>query len=75
MAYYELVNLSTGNWIGEYSTREAALEQVQIACQRRGPDSIATIGLGYHDDQGHAELIAEGDELVGLALHPRRIPA
>jgi hypothetical protein len=67
MAFYELVNLSSGNRVGDYATEREALCEAWAAVQRRGPGALATIGLGYQDDQGTGRLIAEGDALVRLA--------
>lgn len=67
MAYYTLVNLCSGNRIGEFDTEGEALRDVQDAKRRRGPEDIAAIALAREDDQGKVTIIAEGDELVSLA--------
>lgn len=67
MAFYELVNLSSGNRVGDYATEHEALCDAWTAIQQRGPDAVATIALGYEDEWGLGHIIAEGDELVSRA--------
>ena len=66
LTFYVLVNLSSGNWIGEYETESAALAAVWDVVTVRGQDAVAALGLGCQDDTG-VRLIAEGEELVALA--------
>jgi len=75
MAFFELVNTSSGNRVGNYPTREEALLDVRAVIDRRGPDAVATIALGYAQDDGDGYVIAEGDELVELASHAGAVPA
>jgi hypothetical protein len=71
----QLVNLNSGNRIGELATEEEALRDVQVVKQRRGPKDIAAIALAHADDQGNLTIIAEGDELVHLAERASAIVA
>ena len=64
MSYCELVNLSSGNRIGEFDTEDEALNDVQDVKQRRGIKALAGIALTYTDDQGNVSIVAEGDELA-----------
>lgn len=66
MTFYTLVNLSSGTVVGDYDTEDAALAAVKDVVRRRGPEAVATIGLGRHDDDAIC-LIAEGDELAARA--------
>jgi len=67
MTYFELVNLSSGNRIGEFDSEEAALRDVRDVVKDRGPKAIAAIALTQEDDAGNGKILAEGDELVRLA--------
>ena len=69
MTYFELVNLSSGNRIGEFDSEEAALRDVRDVVQQRGPKAIAAIALTQEDDQGNGKILAEGDELARRAAH------
>jgi hypothetical protein len=66
MAYYELINLSSGNQIGEYNTEEEALLDVVTMLQRHGEKSLDAIALGQVDE-GHGKIIAEGPALAQRA--------
>jgi hypothetical protein len=67
---FELMELSTGNLVGIYSTREAALRDVAEAIRRGGPSAVESLALGEDDPTGATEgaLIAEGSELADLVL-------
>ncbi len=67
MAYFELVNLCSGNRIGEFDTEDEALRDVQAVKRRRGSDAIAAIALAREDEQGNVTTIAEGEELALLS--------
>ncbi len=70
MAYFELVNLSSGNLIGEFDTEWDALRDVITVVERRGPAALAGIALGEGDGSGRSRIIAEGGDLVRRArLH------
>ncbi len=70
MAYYELVNLASGNLVGDYDTEEEALADVRTMVARNGNSSVATIGLGRIDDEGCTTLVVEGTDLVARAERP-----
>jgi hypothetical protein len=67
MTYFELVNLCSGNQIGEFDTESEALRDVIAVVERRGPQALAGIALGEEDDSGHGRIIAEGFDLVRRA--------
>ena len=63
---FELVELSTGNLVGYYGTRRAALRDVLNAVNREGEASVETLALGCAAP-GEGGLIAKGRDLVQLA--------
>ena len=65
--YYELVNLSSGNRIGEFDTESEALQDVQAHYSRFGPQALSGIALTEQDEAGNGKIIAEGDELAARA--------
>jgi hypothetical protein len=67
VAFFELVNLGSGNRVGDYDTEEDALNDAWAVMLRRGPNAIATIALGFEGDDGKGWLIAEGPELAKRA--------
>jgi hypothetical protein len=69
MAYFEPVNLCSGNRVGEFDTEEEALRDVLAVKRRRGAEALAAIALAREDDQGNITTIAEGNELASLAEH------
>jgi hypothetical protein len=70
---FELMELSTGNLVGVYSTQEAALRDVLDAIERDGVEAIATLALAADDPTGQTDgrFIADGAELAAMVLHPR----
>ena len=69
--WYELWDSATGNRVGEYDTKEAALRAVVEDILRYGRDSEAMMHLGLLrcDPKGeHDGLIAEGARLASMAL-------
>jgi hypothetical protein len=65
---FELMELSTGNLVGVYSTQDAALRDVAEAIQRSGLDAVATLALAVDDPTGQTDgrLIADGAELAAM---------
>jgi hypothetical protein len=77
---YELWDHDSGNLLGVYQTEAAALQAVIEAIQNYGRDAdeVATLMLGFQDEQGNGGIIAAGAELAELALSqagPRRASA
>ena len=65
--YYELVNLTSGNRIGDYGAEEALLGDVHYLVRLRGAAAIAGIGFGQVDARGQRKILAVGKELLALA--------
>jgi hypothetical protein len=67
--FYELVNLSSGNRVGDYETDKEALSEVWAVLQRRGPRALDAIALIRQEDLSVTvgTLVAEGEDLVRLA--------
>jgi hypothetical protein len=63
---YELMELQTGNVIGEYATEEAALRDVADTIHRGGPAAVATLALGCLQ-HGRTAVIAKGAALARRA--------
>ena len=64
---YELWNTASGNRVGEFDSREAALASVQRTIRQHGTGMVEMLALGYEDEDGEGEVIARGAELVALA--------
>jgi len=64
---FELVDLETGNFVGMYSTEEAALRDVAEMIRSSGPAAVATLALGSDDPAPDGRVIAEGQELAERA--------
>jgi hypothetical protein len=64
MAFFELVNLSSGNLAGDYESESEAMLDVLARVARYGPGAAAAIGLVSVDDKGRRTILAEGEELV-----------
>jgi hypothetical protein len=67
---YELLNVETGNLIGTYPTRAEALAVVRELVRLNGLAYVESLALGYEDQRGNGEQIAEGAELAALARDP-----
>lgn len=65
---FELMELSTGNLVGVYSTQEAALRDVAEAIEHGGVEAVATLALAMDDPTGSTggTVIAEGAALADL---------
>ncbi len=77
---YELWDQDSGNLLGVYQTEAAALHAVLEAVQDYGRDAeeVATLMLGFQDEQGNGGVIVAGSELADRALSqagPRRASA
>lgn len=69
---FELMELSTGNLVGVYSTQEAALRDVAEAIEHGGAEAVATLALAMDDPTGATggTVIAEGAALADLVQRP-----
>lgn len=66
-AFYELMDIDTGNVVGFYASREEALSVVRSAFERFGESGIVDLSLGFQNEAGQMQLIAEGVALGELA--------
>ncbi len=74
---FELVDLETGNFVGMYSTEEAALLDVAEMIRSSGPEAVATLALGSDEPAPDGRVIAEGPALAERAAHavsPSEVP-
>jgi hypothetical protein len=69
---FELVNLSSGNRIGDYATEEEALLDIWSVIERRGPAAVASIALMHVLDDGSGKKGSEGEDLVHRARNAAR---
>ncbi len=67
---YELWDTETGNLIADYTDEDAALRAVRAGVSDEGPASWAAIELVRVESGGRRAPIAQGVDLVGLALAP-----
>ena len=74
---YELVDTSTGNWIGFHRTKQQALEAVVEMVDLWGEGAVANVALGHFPSGKPGKAIAEGPALLALARGAvgRRDPA
>ena len=66
---FELIDLRSGELIGEYDGRDEAL--LDIAGKVRAEGSLATAQLSlrwFDPNRGHSQEVARGERLVDLAL-------
>lgn len=68
MTTYELWDTDSSNLVGTYTTEEAALAIVRDSVVKHGPNVFRTIALGREDEQGELVPVAQGEELVRLAM-------
>jgi hypothetical protein len=64
---YELIDTSTGNWIGFHRTKHEALEAVLEVAGQWGEGAVANVALGRFVPGGPGKAIAEGPALLALA--------
>src|SRR5258707_649469 len=65
---YEIWDWETGNIVYAYATLDEALADVRAAANENGPETIATWFLQY-DDRSTGENIADGEDLIRLAMN------
>jgi hypothetical protein len=66
--YYELVDLDTANVVGFYESKEAALAIVRRSFELYGLRGIEDLALSEESPGGEGRLLAEGADLLRLAL-------
>lgn len=65
--FYELMDVDTGNVVGFYTSREEALAVVRSAFERFGAPGITDLLLGFQNELGEMQMVAEGTALGELA--------
>lgn len=65
---YELMDTDTANVVGFYETKEGALAIVRRAYEQYGLAGIEGLALSEEPSEGEKGLLAEGGELLRLAL-------
>lgn len=65
---YDLWDSESGNIIGTFPTREEALLVVREALSRHGVQYAESLLFGQEDARGHTKAIAQGKQLIDLAL-------
>lgn len=64
--HFELMDLASGNLVGDYDTQDDALEVVRQSLMRDGIQAVEQLGLASVDGS-EIVLIATNDELLALA--------
>lgn len=65
---FELWELESANLIADYETEEAALELVRTAVRAHGRDYVLTWELAIAPEDGDAETVASGEDLIERAF-------
>ena len=68
MAVYELWQMRTRNIVGSFATKAEALAVVRQAAEAQGETFVETLFLGHEDSNGRSRPIAQGPDLLRLAL-------
>ena len=66
--WYELMDLDTANVVGFYETQEDVLAMVRNAFERYGRTGVLDLALSENAADGSGVLVADGEELMRLAL-------
>ncbi len=66
---YELWDAESGNIVGTFETKEEALAIVRDTVARHGEAFATSFLLGQEDKAGRTRQIADGPDLVALAMH------
>ena len=65
---YELMQTSTGNIVGWYTSEEAALKDVMETIRLYGPEAVQGLALGVEDVTFQPRMVARGAQLADLAV-------
>ncbi|HEV8634388.1 MAG TPA: hypothetical protein VG370_09165 [Chloroflexota bacterium] len=68
MRCYRLVDLHTGERVGEFESEDAALFEVAARLRGRGREAALGLALTYCDPEGIGHVIADGATLADRAL-------
>ena len=71
---FELWSIASGNVVGYFNTEAAALAAVRDAFDHHGQEYVDGLALGREDSRGRSHAIAQGGELLKLALHAATKP-
>ena len=71
---YELWDMDSRNLIGGYDRKRDALDAVRKNVRQHGEQVVRGIALISIGPRGKGHVVAEGDELLRLALPDRAIP-
>jgi hypothetical protein len=61
---YQLLDTASGNYIGAYATRAAALASAREVFCLHGADYVSELALTHTDDQGNILNVIEGTALL-----------
>jgi hypothetical protein len=64
MGRFNLVDSSSGDLVGHYTSQQAAFAIVRSLIRMRGENAAGDLRLEYEDDDGHTWLLDAGDGLV-----------
>jgi hypothetical protein len=65
---YEIWETASGNRVGAYASMSAALDVIHRSVEKHGASYADTLILAREDDDGETELLAEGADLVKMAM-------
>ena len=65
---FQLWELESANLIADYDSEEAALDLVRTAVRRHGRDYVLSWELAVAPEDGDAETLACGEELIQRAF-------
>lgn len=66
-AYYELMDLDSGNVVGFFDTKDDAFATIRESYEQYGLAGIEDLALSEDSDGGDGVLLGEGQELLRLA--------
>ena len=69
VAFFELVNLTSGTRVAAYRTREEAVCDARSMLRRDGEHALDQLALGFEDDDGRRHIVVRGDALADLVEH------
>ena len=73
--YYALWDLRLGNQLATFRVEDEALEAVYQMIQVMPPPLLNELSLDREHEDGEIEIVADGPELLRLAIERHRVPA
>jgi hypothetical protein len=64
---YDLWDVESGNIVNTFETESEALSVVRTLLDLNEPEYARSLSLGFEDDDGSMEIVAEGDDLAARA--------